>query len=194
MFDAIPQILIADDDDDLRSILVDFLTHCGYEARAAKDGAEALTLAQTQAIDIALLDVAMPELSGIELVPHLQALWPGCVVILLTAYGTVPQAVEAIRQGAFDYLEKPVELRQIQAVVERAWRTKQTQAKTLSGLTPREREVMQLLADGKTDAEIAEALCLSAHTVNSHLRKIFLKLEAHNRTQAAAMWNRYGNK
>jgi DNA-binding CsgD family transcriptional regulator len=53
---------------------------------------------------------------------------------------------------------------------------------------------MQLLTDGKTDTEIAEILCLSVHTVNSHLRKIFLKLEVNNRTQAAAVWNQYGSK
>jgi DNA-binding NarL/FixJ family response regulator len=135
----------------------------------------------------------MPGLSGIELIPRLQTLWPDSAIILLTAYATVPQAVEAIRLGAFDYLEKPVDFKQIQAVVECTWRTKQTQAKMLNSLTRREREVLGLLANGKTDAEIAEALCLSAHTVNSHLRKIFLKLEVHNRTQAAAMWNRYGN-
>jgi len=61
-------------------------------------------------------------------------------------------------------------------------------------LTRREREVAQLLANGKTDAEIAEALCLSTYTVNSHLRKIFSKLEVNNRTQAAFVWSQYGNK
>jgi DNA-binding NarL/FixJ family response regulator len=194
VFDGVPHILIADDDADVRSILADFLTHRGCEVREARDGEVAFALAQTQPADIALLDVVMPGLSGIELIPHLQSLWPGCVVILLTAYGTVPQAVEAIRQGAFDYLEKPVELKQIQAVVERAWKMKRARVQALETLTKREREVLSLLAHGKTDAEIAEALRLSAHTVNSHTRKIFAKLNVNKRTEAVTVWLRSTGK
>jgi DNA-binding NarL/FixJ family response regulator len=194
VLDGVPHILLADDDNELRFILVDYLTHCGCEVSAARDGAEALVLAQSQAVDIALLDVVMSGLSGVELIPRLQTLWPGCVIILLTAYGTVPQAVEAIRRGAFDYLEKPVELKRIQTVVERAWQMKRARVQMLETLTERECEVLRLLADGKTDTAIAEALCLSKHTVNSHLRRIFLKLEVKNRTQAAAIWHQYNRE
>lgn len=107
MFDYTVRILIADDDADTRSILVDYLTHCGYEAWGASDGEQALAVAQTHVVDVVLLDVVMPGLSGMELIPRLRALLPDVVIILLTAYGTVPQAVEAMREGAFDYLEKP---------------------------------------------------------------------------------------
>ncbi len=190
MFDYTLRILIADDDADTRSILVDYLTHCGYEAWEASDGEQALALAQAQVVDIVLLDVVMPGLSGMELIPRLRALLPEVVIILLTAYGTIPQAIEAMRQGAFDYLEKPLQLKQIRAVVERAWRTKQTQATMLSGLTRREREVMQLLAEGKTDAEIAGALRISVYTASTHVRNILTKLNVENRMQAAMLWNR----
>ncbi len=115
MHDSVPHIMIADDDSDLRAILVDFLAHCGYEVWAAHDGQEALVVAQSHTLDIALIDVVMPELSGVELIPRLQTLWPQITIILLTAYGTISQAVEAIRLGAFDYLEKPVLIKQIQA-------------------------------------------------------------------------------
>ena len=110
------------------------------------------------------------------------------VIILLTAYATIPQAVEAIRLGAFDYLEKPLDLKQIRAVVERAGRKKQTCAKMLGGLTHREREVLQLLVKGKTDAEIAAALCLGASTVNTHVHHVLAKLNVKNRTQAVTLW------
>lgn len=194
MLDRALRILIADDDTDTRSILVDYLAHCGYEVWAAGDGEQALALAQTQAVDIVLLDVVMPGLSGVELMPRLRALLPEVVIILLTAYGTIPQAVEAMRLGVFDYLEKPVELQQIRAVIERAWQEEQTQAEVMKSLTDREREVMQLLADGKTDAEIAEALCLSTSTANTHVHNILTKLNVKNRTQAAALWPRHTGK
>ncbi len=81
----------------------------------------------------------------------MQALLPDVTIILLTAYGTISQAVEAMRLGAFDYLEKPVGLQQLRAMVERAWQMKQAQAEVLENLTHREREVTQLLAEGKTE-------------------------------------------
>ncbi len=194
MSDYTLRILIADDDADTRFILVDYLTHCGYEAWGASGGEQALAVAQAQVVDIVLLDVVMPGLSGVELIPRLRALLPDVVIILLTAYGTVPQAVEAMREGAFDCLEKPVELKQIRAVVERAGRAKQTQAKTLSSLTEREREVMQLLAEGKTDAEIAEALRLSVSTVNTHVHHILTKLNIKNRVEAVTVWLHHTGK
>lgn len=194
MLDCALRILIADDDAHTRSILVDYLAHCGYEVWAAGNGEQALALAQAQAVDIVLLDVVMPGLSGMELILRLQALLPEVVIVLLTAYGTIPQAVEAMRPGAFDYLEKPVELQQLRAVIERAWQEKQTQAEVMRSLTDREREVMQLLAEGKTDGEIAEALCLSASTVNTHVHHILAKLNVKNRTEAVAVWLRHTGK
>ena len=194
MLDCALRILIADDDADTRSILVDYLAHYGYEVWDASDGEQALALAQAQAVDIVLLDVVMPGLSGLELIPRLQALLPEVIIILLTAYGTIPQAVEAMRLGAVDYLEKPVELQQLRAVIERAWQEKQTQAEVMRSLTDREREVLQLLAEGKTDAEIAEALCLSTSTVNTHVHHILTKLNVKNRTEAVAVWLRRTGK
>ena len=182
-------ILIAEDDADLRAIVSDYLSHCGYEVWAARDGEQALALAQGHAVDIALVDVVMPGLSGIELIPQLQALQPGIAIILMTAYGTVPQAVEAMRLGAFEYLEKPLQLQHMREVVERAAKEKQTAI--LGSLTQREQEVLQLLAEGKTDVEIAETLHLSKYTIGTHVRNILTKLNIENRVQAAVRWDRW---
>jgi FixJ family two-component response regulator len=188
------RILIVDDDPDDIALLTGDLADCGYEVWTASTGEDALAQAQVHPVDMALVDVRLPGPTGIELIPRLQALLPEVTIILLTNYGTIPQAVEAMREGAFDFLEKPVALKQLQAVVERAGRTKQTQAKTLSSLTEREREVMQLLVDGKTDAEIAEALRLGASTVNTHVHHILARLNVKNRTQAVTLWLRHTGK
>jgi len=183
-------ILIADDDPDARTILTDYLTHCGYEVWTASDGQEALALAQSQTVDIALLDVRMPKLSGVDLIPRLKDLWPEIAIILLTAHAIVSQAVEAIRLGAFDYLEKPIALSRLRELVKHAWQIRQPQIKPGQHLTQREREVLQLLTEGRTDAEIADTLHLSKYTASTHVRNILTKLDVENRVQAALVWDR----
>ncbi len=185
------RILIADDDPDARTILTDSLTHRGYEVWAACDGQQALALAKAHPVDVALLDVVMPGLSDVELISPLRSLQPGIVIILLTAYGAIPQAVEAIKLGAFDYLEKPLQPKRVRAAIERAWAARQASVLTLGDLTRREREVARLLAEGKTNAEIAEALCISVYTAGKHVRNILTKLKAENRVQVALLWSRY---
>ena len=137
-------ILIVDDDLDDIFLLTEDLLQYGYEVWTANNGERALTQVQAQPVDIALLDVNLPWLNGIELIPRLQALLPEVTIILLTNYGTISQAVEAMRLGAFDYLQKPVQLQQLRAVIERAWKAKEPQIEALSRLTRREREVAQL--------------------------------------------------
>jgi FixJ family two-component response regulator len=169
--------LIVDDDPDDIVLLTDDLAGCGYEVWTASNGEHALAQAQAQPVDIALLDVRLPGLTGLELIPRLQALLPEVTIILLTNYGTISQAVEAVRLGAFDYLEKPVDPQQLRLVVTRAWQTKHAHAEVLDSLTHREREVMQLLAEGKTDNGIAEALGISVYTASTHVRNILTKTE-----------------
>jgi DNA-binding NarL/FixJ family response regulator len=183
-----PRILIADDNVDTRYILSDFLARRGYETITAPNGEEALALAVKLPLDLALLDVVMPGPSGIELAARLKELQPQIEVILITDYGFLEQAVEAMHQGIFYYLAKPLELRQVLAVVEKAWAKQQARAQVLAeetpevpealgGLTCREREVLTLLAEGRTDPEIAEALCISTYTASTHVRNLLDKLK-----------------
>ena len=106
-------ILIADDDMDTRTILVDYLSHRGYEVAAARDGNEALELAKAWPPDLALLDVMMPGRSGVGLASLLKELYPDIQVIIITAYGSIGLAVEAMQKGAFCYLTKPIRLQQL---------------------------------------------------------------------------------
>ena len=185
-----PRVLVAEDDPDTRCILSTYLTHHGYHVLATADGDQAWEIAMDNGVDLALLDVVMPGLSGVELLERLKTLDPAPEVILLTAYATVAQAVEAIKLGAFDYLQKPFSPRQVLDVVGRAWTARQLKTVPLHELTPREREVLALLTEGKADGEMAEVLGVSVRTVNTHVSGILSKLRVSSRLQAALMWQR----
>lgn len=173
------------------AIVSDYVRYCGHTAWTASDGQQALSLARLHDFDAALLDVVMPELSGIDLIPRLQELHPGITIVLMTGYATVSEAVAAMQSGALDYLEKPFDLAQLSAVVERAVQQKRARGKAWEMLSRREREVLRLLAEGKSDAEIAQDLDLSKYTVHTHVRTILAKLNVENRVQAAVVWDRW---
>jgi len=194
MTDYAPRVLVADDDPDARHILSTYLTHHGYQVLAADNGDQAWEMAMSNGPDLALLDVVMPGLSGVELLERLKTLDPAPEVILLTAYATVAQAVEAIKLGAFDYLTKPLRPKQVWEVVEKAWAVRQARLKDramLRELTSRERQVLALLAEGKTDGEIAEILAVARCTANTHVHRVLTKLGVRSRLEAALWWKRH---
>ncbi len=120
MSDGKPCVLIVDDDADTRKILSDWSVYQGYEAAVAADGQEALILAAMRPIDLALVDVWMPGPSGIKLATELKKLHPKIKVIIITAHGSIEDAAEAVRQGAFHYLAKPLRMNLLQNTVEEA--------------------------------------------------------------------------
>ena len=103
-----PRVLIVDDDAALRRLAKDVLADEGYELLDAADGAAALAALRKQPADVVVSDLRMPGLDGMELLEATRRLPDPPTVVLLTAYGTVPQAVEAMRLGAFDFVEKPL--------------------------------------------------------------------------------------
>jgi len=113
-------ILIVEDEQVLRESLAELLTDESYEVLQAGDGKAAHDLALTHSIDLVLSDVRMPEMDGLTLLSHLQRICPQTPVIILTAYGTVESAVAAIRNGARDYLLKPVQFDDLLLKITRA--------------------------------------------------------------------------
>ena len=101
------KILIVDDEPDTILILQDRLEMDGYEVVTATDGDDALELIDQDLPDLVLLDIQMPRLDGIETLTHLHEKYPGILVLMLTAHGTIQRAVEATKRGAYDFLEKP---------------------------------------------------------------------------------------
>src|SRR4051812_12704662 len=104
---ALRSILIADDEESIRHVLVVLLEERGYEVRAVSDGAEALRELQARDYDALVTDVRMPKLGGLELVREALKTSPEITVIVMSAYGSHELAIEAMKAGAYDYLGKP---------------------------------------------------------------------------------------
>lgn len=176
----------------------------------AGNGLEALKAARELKPDLVLMDVHMPEMGGIEATRRIRAELPDTRVVMLTVSDQDRDLFEAIKSGAHGYLLKnlePDELfgylagvfrgeapisRTMAAKILTEFSSQATQARLASSgeppseLTPREREVLKLVAAGATNREIASALTLTENTVKNHLRNILEKLHLENRVQAAA--------
>lgn len=116
----LPKILVVDDDDTFRSRLVRAFTARGYPTYDAPNGETAIEVARKIRPDRAVVDLRMPGMSGIDLIRELTAIDPRVQVVVLTGYGSIATAVEAVRLGALDYLAKPADADQILAVFDRS--------------------------------------------------------------------------
>lgn len=112
-------ILVVDDDQDLRENITEILAGAGFEVRAADNGEEALEAATGTCFDLLLLDLVMPKMDGMEALPLLRRKCPGARIIMMTAYATVDNAVEAMRKGADDYITKPFKIEELLKTVQR---------------------------------------------------------------------------
>jgi DNA-binding NtrC family response regulator len=113
------KILIVDDLDNMRALLRDILAP-RYEVMLAANGADARTALEREAFAVVLTDVRMPELDGISLVRVIKERWPSTEVVVMTAFASVQAAVEAMRLGAYDYVQKPLDPDDVTLVVSRA--------------------------------------------------------------------------
>ncbi len=115
-----PRILIVDDEPTILNLLNKILIGQGYDATPASNGEKALQLLQTEKFDLMISDINMTPINGMELLRKAAQSWPDMGVIMLTAYGTVATAVEAMKEGAFDYITKPFKLDELVLTVQRA--------------------------------------------------------------------------
>ena len=118
------QVLLVEDEEDVREVLSKQLQHEGYEVIEAKSGSEALALAKRSSFDVLLADVMIPDLNGIELVQKVGDLESSPVTIVMTGYGSIEMAVKAIKAGAFDFLQKPFSVEVLSATIGSALRVK----------------------------------------------------------------------
>ncbi len=114
------KILIVDDEPSNRNILGQELTHNGYSVTAAKDGREALRKIESSRPDLIILDYMMPELSGLEVLKEIRKRENDTPVVMITAYGTMERAVEAMKEGAYDFITRPFEPDHVALVVRKA--------------------------------------------------------------------------
>jgi FixJ family two-component response regulator len=179
-------VYIVDDDADLLATLARVLTRAGHDVEMYSTPREFLDRARPAATSCVLLDIEMPEFSGLELQDLLGRAAAPPAVVFMTAHGDISSAVQAMKGGAVDFLEKPfdvVDLLDAVAVALRsaadraAARAKQFAAlRSLAALTPREREVCKMVATGKTNRESALALGMAETTVGLHRARIMKKL------------------
>jgi DNA-binding NtrC family response regulator len=113
-------ILIVDDEANIRSALAKILTKSGHAVKSASSAQEALALMQSNSFDVMLTDLRMPDEDGLELLREIKKRDPSIEVIVMTAYGTIETAVQAMREGAYDYIEKPIDVERLPLLLARA--------------------------------------------------------------------------
>lgn len=192
--------IVADDHPAMVEAVADVLTEHGLTiVGRARDGEEAVAKIETRKPDVALVDVRMPRLGGIEVARRVAASTPTTAVILYTAYGDRALLNDALDAGARGFVLKEAPLIDLGRAVELVasggtyvdpvlagyLATAKTTAQ-LPALTQRERDVLRLLADGHSNEEIGKRLIISPETVRTHVRKAMHKLDADTRTQAVA--------
>ncbi|MBI5409982.1 MAG: response regulator [Nitrospirae bacterium] len=116
------KILVADDDEMVREVIVKFLSEQGYSVTTANDGLDAVRLLRLEDIQLVLTDLRMPGADGMEVLSTAMKINPGIAVVILTAYGTLDTALEAVKEGAYDYIVKPFVMQQLLLTVRNAYR------------------------------------------------------------------------
>jgi two-component system, LuxR family, response regulator FixJ len=191
-----PRVFIVDDDDAMRAALHRLFKSSGFEVEAFASAQALLDHPDLSRSGVLLLDVLMPGMTGLELQEALVRRGPTPPVVFLTASHSVPMAVTAMQRGAVDFVEKPFENDDLVARVRRALLhapRREDQARRAeyerrrAALTPREREVMDLVVTGKTNKEIARVLDVSPRTVEVHRFRVMDKMEAASLAALVAM-------
>ncbi len=184
------KILIIDDDKDLQSLLSDTLRGEGYEAIVAGNGREALKEIKNYSPDLILLDIKLPGMNGMKVLEEIKKTDKDLVVIMLTGYGDIKDAVQAMKLGAFDYITKPFKDREMLVNIKKALRTRHLNRKNEElkrSLSPREKEILKWLKVGKSSWDISVILDITERTVNFHIDNVKQKLNAVSRAQAVAI-------
>jgi len=139
-------LLLVDDDAEFRSTVARRCKRRGFQVQEASSGEEALGMAERRQFDVAVLDMVMPSLSGLQLLEKLKASNPECEVIMLTGQGTIETAVQAMKLGAIDFLSKPFPLAELEILIENAYETGQ--------LRKENRQLKTVLRRSQTETEI----------------------------------------
>jgi DNA-binding NarL/FixJ family response regulator len=190
------KILIVDDEDAFRAIVKEILIDKEFSAAEASNGLNAIEIFKNNPFDAVLLDLRMPGMDGIETLQELKKIDSHVPIIILTAFGDIPTAVEAVKQGAYDFITKPPEFDELVTIIKRAVEMRRPKMEAMQRKTPvlsnREKEVLKWLKEGKRSWDISRILQISRNTVNFHIKNLFKKLNVVNRTQAVSEAMRQG--
>jgi FixJ family two-component response regulator len=181
-----PVVYVVDDDDGMRRAVSALLGTVDYKAATFSRASEFLAAYRNDQPGCLILDVRMPEMSGLELQQKLARDGVLLPIILMTGHGDVPMAVQAMKEGAFDFLQKPFRdqdlLDRINGALQQDAETRASLEKSaeirqrFASLTPRETEVLEMLVDGRANKVIAQDLALSERTVEIHRANVMEKM------------------
>lgn len=192
------RILIIEDDDTLRVTLHDFLAKLGFEVEMAATGEAGVSLAQNQPFDLALVDLRLPDISGLDVITRLLASGEDTAMVMMTAYPEVRTAVAALKAGAYDYINKPFDLEDLRGLIARAmevrllrhevaWRRAQIGAQTDSELVGASAAFQNLMATTRRIAAAARVPVLilgESGTGKEHIAQAIHRLSP----RAAGPW------
>jgi two-component system, LuxR family, response regulator FixJ len=192
-----PVIMVVDDDSGVRNAMRSLLKSVGLESALFASAQEFLTAYQPGQPGCLVLDIRMPGMSGLELQQQLNLRGAVIPVIFMTGHGDIPMAVEAMQHGAFDFLQKPFRdqdlLDRIQKAIVKDAEQRQTLGEHerirthLESLTDREREVLDLMTQGKQNKVIAQDLGVSPRTIEIHRARVMEKMSAQSVAQLVRM-------
>ncbi len=177
------KILVIDDDKEMQLLLSDVISPEGYKVITADNGKRALKKMTDFSPDLILLDIKLPGLDGMKVLEEIKKIDKYSIVIMLTGYGDIKDAVQSMKMGAFNYITKPFENEEILVNIKEALQTRDLNNRHLS---PREKEVLNWIRKGKTSWDISKILCISERTVNFHIKNTMQKLDAVSRIHAVA--------
>lgn len=187
------EILVADADRRSRAQMCQLLRGAGHRTHEVASGAEALATARREPPRLAILEVNLPDICGYHVCRALRQEFADRLAIALVSGARTESydRVAGLLLGADEYLAKPIAADELLARVGRLVR-RPPASERATQLTPRERDVLELLAQGLRQREIARSLTISEKTVGTHVEHLFSKLGAHNRAQAVALAYRRG--
>lgn len=193
-----PSVYIIDDDQSIRHAMDLLMRSVGMKCRIFHSAGDFLDIYSPDLAGCLVLDIRMPGISGLELQEKLTSLGSSLPIIFVTGYADVPMAVEAMQNGAFDFIEKPFRdqelLERIGAAMEadKTRRAQQHQAQAvrqrIARLTNREREVLELVVTGNPNKIIAHELDVSQRTIEIHRARVMEKMEAGSLAELVRMY------
>ncbi|HRK95045.1 MAG TPA: response regulator, partial [Rhodospirillales bacterium] len=186
--EGVPTVFIVEDDEGLRGALAMVLENEGLQAKAYPTAADFLAAYRRGRGGCVLIDIGLPGMNGLQLQQRLKSEAIDLPVVIVSGRGEVALAVQAMRDGAVDFLQKPVNDRLLIDTVRRALRRSELSSEVeaerdhvnecVARLTPREREIMAMVASGLANKEIAARLEISQRTVENHRARVMHKMEA----------------
>lgn len=195
MLNNVPLVRIVDDDEGIRNSMAFLLEGEGWEVKSYRDGSQFLANGDFIRPGCIIMDVRMPNMSGLGLQTHLNEMGVDLPVIFLSGHGDIDMAVHTMKAGAVEFLQKPVReerlFRVVNDVITEYMNRQERMADVLDfknklkNLTTREREVVNLISLGKSNKEVADELGISEKTAQVHRGAAYRKLGIHNATEIA---------